>query len=768
MIRKFAECCNGTMSEWFDSYGASGRPQSGQQYDRSDGRPTGRSDNRTDDRSDGWSDAQPDGWSVSRPDAQSGRPADRQDDERSDGQSGSASRDGFASPQREQTQWEQPQREQPQWEPPQTPQWGAPQSATQQNRNAGSDMVAGFFARIRRSGITRSDDRWVGGVCGGLARYFGISPTLMRAIMVGAVLLAGFGAALYAFAWLLLPDDRNGTILGERLIAGDWDWSCLGVALCFIAGIVVPGAGLVATAAAAFALWLLLEREMRRRRGYGRVDSGPGGAQYRRGSAPQGSPQSAGSSFAGRAGSAGPQAAAGNDSGPNPQPYPWVGAQSYAQTSPQYQAQPQPSSQPLSQSPLQPSSQPSLQSPLQSPSQPFAQPFARPAAASPFAGPAAAANAVPSFSAPAPAAYQQSATQAIPMQMRVPQPFPARLDMKRRPPAGPLAVTVVIGLIFIFAAVALLQTPDWTITSLIRSATVWIGATCLLIGLAVLILGIRGRRAGGLIPVAWIAALTAVSILTANFSYNYIAMQYADLYGKYEVVDVSDSGTVNYLDLIKASANDNLTGDSPAYARLSDGVVFNGARFDRDRVLVDLSDYAKRPKHTAKLTNGSTVRTNCPTGTIHLAASNAQVVITLPTGCPFAFGADTDNEVSGMNVYGGRYSALAGNGEDYVGLHGTFSKNNSADVARADRYVDSAFSGVNANGADSPAWYRDYDYWPSDGSELLIDVRYLIGAQVFVRYPKVVTGDNGALFGANAVDGAVDSAVDSTVDSTER
>ena len=55
--------------------------------------------------------------------------------------------------------------------------------------------------------LTRSrDDKWVGGVCGGIATYTGLDPTLIRILVaVGTVL--GFGSLIVAYivAWILIP-----------------------------------------------------------------------------------------------------------------------------------------------------------------------------------------------------------------------------------------------------------------------------------------------------------------------------------------------------------------------------------------------------------------------------------------------------------------------------------------------------------------------------------------------------------------------------------
>lgn len=58
--------------------------------------------------------------------------------------------------------------------------------------------------RLRRSVA----DRWVAGVCGGIAEYLGLDPTLVRVVYV---LLAIFSAAfpgilVYLVLWFLIPE----------------------------------------------------------------------------------------------------------------------------------------------------------------------------------------------------------------------------------------------------------------------------------------------------------------------------------------------------------------------------------------------------------------------------------------------------------------------------------------------------------------------------------------------------------------------------------
>ncbi|HDN80110.1 MAG TPA: PspC domain-containing protein [Chloroflexi bacterium] len=53
-------------------------------------------------------------------------------------------------------------------------------------------------------------DRIVAGVCGGLAEYFGLDPTLVRIIMAALSLGGGFGLVFYILAWLFIPEAPEG------------------------------------------------------------------------------------------------------------------------------------------------------------------------------------------------------------------------------------------------------------------------------------------------------------------------------------------------------------------------------------------------------------------------------------------------------------------------------------------------------------------------------------------------------------------------------
>jgi phage shock protein PspC (stress-responsive transcriptional regulator) len=45
----------------------------------------------------------------------------------------------------------------------------------------------------------------IAGVCGGLAEYFDMDPTIVRLIVVAAALAAGTGVLAYILAWIIIP-----------------------------------------------------------------------------------------------------------------------------------------------------------------------------------------------------------------------------------------------------------------------------------------------------------------------------------------------------------------------------------------------------------------------------------------------------------------------------------------------------------------------------------------------------------------------------------
>ena len=62
------------------------------------------------------------------------------------------------------------------------------------------------FNRLRRS----RNDRWLGGVCGGLVQASGMESWIWRLVFVLFTLTFGFGVAIYLLLWIFVPDEEIG------------------------------------------------------------------------------------------------------------------------------------------------------------------------------------------------------------------------------------------------------------------------------------------------------------------------------------------------------------------------------------------------------------------------------------------------------------------------------------------------------------------------------------------------------------------------------
>lgn len=78
----------------------------------------------------------------------------------------------------------------------------------------------GFFNWLRGLGVSRPNERWFGGVAAGIAERAGIDPLIVRGIFVALAIVGGPGILLYAIGWFLLPDAR-GRIEAEQLFRGN-------------------------------------------------------------------------------------------------------------------------------------------------------------------------------------------------------------------------------------------------------------------------------------------------------------------------------------------------------------------------------------------------------------------------------------------------------------------------------------------------------------------------------------------------------------------
>jgi phage shock protein PspC (stress-responsive transcriptional regulator) len=55
--------------------------------------------------------------------------------------------------------------------------------------------------------LTKSNDKKLFGVCGGIGKYFDVDPTIIRVIFLIAVLGYGTGVLLYVVLALLMPEE---------------------------------------------------------------------------------------------------------------------------------------------------------------------------------------------------------------------------------------------------------------------------------------------------------------------------------------------------------------------------------------------------------------------------------------------------------------------------------------------------------------------------------------------------------------------------------
>ena len=57
--------------------------------------------------------------------------------------------------------------------------------------------------RLKRS----INDKMLAGVCGGLADYFDVDPTIVRLLFALAVIIGGTGILAYLIMWIIVPKE---------------------------------------------------------------------------------------------------------------------------------------------------------------------------------------------------------------------------------------------------------------------------------------------------------------------------------------------------------------------------------------------------------------------------------------------------------------------------------------------------------------------------------------------------------------------------------
>jgi phage shock protein PspC (stress-responsive transcriptional regulator) len=56
--------------------------------------------------------------------------------------------------------------------------------------------------------LKRSNDKMIAGVCGGLANYFDIDPSLVRLAFALVAIFAGTGILAYLIMWIIVPKEN--------------------------------------------------------------------------------------------------------------------------------------------------------------------------------------------------------------------------------------------------------------------------------------------------------------------------------------------------------------------------------------------------------------------------------------------------------------------------------------------------------------------------------------------------------------------------------
>lgn len=55
--------------------------------------------------------------------------------------------------------------------------------------------------------VRTMNDKKIAGVCGGIAKYFGVDPTIVRFILLALFLTYGVGLVVYLIGWVVMPRD---------------------------------------------------------------------------------------------------------------------------------------------------------------------------------------------------------------------------------------------------------------------------------------------------------------------------------------------------------------------------------------------------------------------------------------------------------------------------------------------------------------------------------------------------------------------------------
>ncbi|MCI1831665.1 MAG: PspC domain-containing protein [Bifidobacterium sp.] len=298
---------------------------------------------------------------------------------------------------------------------------------------------------------------------------------------------------------------------------------------------------------------------------------------------------------------------------------------------------------------------------------------------------------------------------------------------RRRRGAGFGVVSGVVGLILLGAGAVLIVVRPSNLESLIRAASLWVAGMCVLLGMVIVVLGLMGRRSGGLKPFAWLAVVAALCLVSANLGYGAMMRTMGDATASYRHVLVRGSLSVH-------------SGDA-LVERLHRGVVFTGSdAHESNRVSIDLSSYsASHPTHELLLANGSTVRSSCPTGTLSLAAYKTDVTLTLPSGCTYGLG--------DSRYYA--YPTQAVVNRQTMTIGGPYSAWGTRD-GRIVTIMDRGMAGLDVSRIHDVEESSSSDQvlpdalLPKNGPELYLDVPSAVASGITVRHASAADAGTGA------------------------
>ena len=92
-----------------------------------------------------------------------------------------------------------------------------------------------YSERLYRS----NTDKFIGGVCGGIAEQYRIDPSIVRVLTVLLTLGTGFGLILYIIMWIVVPERPHGETAPINGRTSDWNSYLPGVILIGVGSILM-------------------------------------------------------------------------------------------------------------------------------------------------------------------------------------------------------------------------------------------------------------------------------------------------------------------------------------------------------------------------------------------------------------------------------------------------------------------------------------------------------------------------------------------------